>query len=59
MTYKDFVGNLNESRLIIYRNKIIPKVNIGILQCEFQRMLGMKFFSVSTLLENFMLVRKI
>lgn len=34
----------------------IPKVNVGILQCEFEYTLGMIFFSVSTFLEDFMLV---
>ena len=31
----DFVGGLNELRLIIYKSKIIPNVNVGILKCEF------------------------
>lgn len=31
----DFVGGLSESRRIIYKNKITPKVNVGILKCEF------------------------
>lgn len=31
----DFVGGLNELRLIIYKSKITPKVNLGILKCEF------------------------